>query len=143
MNQPMRIRILLCLAVSVKLACAQPVASGTTPFILDRNRMYEHVEFIRPVGTARATLLFVDPGSPAMIFSADLLKELRSEKGIKLRVGRMDVAVDAGGVSSESWLPFSIGGNRQVEGLLPAGVMQKYQVRYDYSRRTITLALPR
>ena len=143
MNQPMRIRILLCLAVSVKLACAQPVASGTTPFILDGNRMYAHVEFIRPDGTSRGTLVFVDPGSPAMILSEALLKEVRGERAITLRVGRMAVAVDSASVTTDNWLPFSIGGNRRVEGMLPVGLMQKYQVRYDYSRRTITLALPR
>jgi len=52
----------------------------------------------------------------------------------------MPVRVDPSTVTSGAWIPFSIGGNRKVEALLPAGVLLKYQVVIDYADRTLTLA---
>lgn len=124
-------------------ARAQSPASGVAPFILDGNRVYARVEFVLPDGSFRKTLLFVDPGSPTMVLSKGLLEELhaRSTKALALRIGELTIPVDAGSVTSDTEFPFSLG-DREVEGLLPAGVMLNHQGRFDYARHTLTFARP-
>jgi hypothetical protein len=118
--------------------------SGTAHFILDGNRMYAEVAFLRPNGTLRKALVFVDLGSPSAVLSRELLKELDlgSRKRLALEVGNLMVTTDSGDVTSDPWLPFLIGEHRTVEGLLPAGILKKYQVVIDYAQRTLTLAEP-
>jgi hypothetical protein len=121
---------------------AQSASSGTVPFVLDGNRIYVQVEFVTREGKPRQALVFVDLGSPTMILSKDLYAELgvASIKTLGLRIGEM--SIESADVTTDAWLPFSIGEDRKVEALLPAGVLQKYQVRFDYARQTMTLARP-
>jgi len=138
------------LLVGVLLSCgpvrvqAQSASSGTVPFVLDGNRVYAHVEFIGAEGRPRKAVVFVDLGSPSMILSKDLYAELNigANKTLELRIGEMSIAMQSASVTNDAWLPFSIGEDRKVEGLLPAGVLQKYQVRFDYAGQTMTLAQP-
>src|SRR5262249_14492022 len=97
-----------------------------------------------PDGRLYKTLAFVDLGSPSMILSEALFKELQidAKKPLVFKVGDMPVRVDSNAVASDTWLPFSVGNNRRVEALLPAGIMQRYEVVIDYARRTLTLAQP-
>lgn len=123
---------------------AQSASSGTVPFVLDGNRVYARVAFLTPEGKPRKALVFVDLGSGSMILSKDLYAELGagSNKALAFRMGKMRIAIESANVATDAWLPFSIGKDRKVEALLPAGVLQKYQVRFDYSARTMTLAQP-
>jgi hypothetical protein len=134
----------LLLSVSPGHLHAQPASSGAVPFILDGNRIYAPVEFIMPDGGPREALVFVDLGSPSMILSKDLAEalNLRSTKFLGIRVGTMDITVESAAAAGDVSLPFSIGEGRKVEGVLPAGVLQKYQMRIDYAGRTMTLAQP-
>jgi hypothetical protein len=88
------------------------------------------VDFITREGKPRKALVFVDLGSPTLILSKALYTELSvdSNQTLELRIG--------------AWLPFSIGEGRKVEALLPAGVLRKYQVRFDYANHSLTLAQP-
>src|SRR5215468_3876358 len=119
-------------------------SSGTAPFVFDNNRIYAELVFVRPDGRLYKTLAFVDLGSPSMILSEALFKELQidAKKPLVFKVGDMPVRVDSNAVASDTWLPFSVGNNRRVEALLPAGIMQRYEVVIDYARRTLTLAQP-
>jgi hypothetical protein len=132
------------LLVSPGRLCAQSPPSGTVPFVLDGNRVYAQVEFLTAEGKPRKALVFVDLGSPSVILSKALYDEfnLSSGKTLGLRIGEMDVTVESASVGSDDWLPFSIGEDRKVEGLLPAGVLQNYQVRFDYVAHTMSLAQP-
>jgi hypothetical protein len=118
--------------------------AGTAPFIFEANRIYVELVIVRPDGTLRSTFAFVDLGSPSTIISPALFKELHldQKKPLALRVGEMEVSVDSSAVTSDSWLPYSIGNNRKVELVLPAGVMRKYEVVIDYAQRRLTLARP-
>jgi hypothetical protein len=122
----------------------QEPPSGTVPFVFDGNRMYADVTFLRPDGSLRKTMVLVDMGSPSTILSPDLLAELQlgPQKPLEIQLGEMTVKVDAGSVTGDPWLPFLIACDRKVEGLLPAGVLQKFQVVIDYGNRTLTLAQP-
>ena len=123
---------------------SQTPTSGTSHFILDGNRMYAEVDFVRPNGTIRKALVFVDLGSPSAVLSQKLLNELDfgSKKVLAFEVGNLTVTMDSGEVTSDPWLPFLISDHRTVEGLLPAGILKKYQVVIDYAQRTLTLAEP-
>jgi hypothetical protein len=111
---------------------------------LDGNRVYAELAFVRPNGTLRRVLAFVDLGSPSTIVSEALFRELQldQKKPLTFEVGDMSVHIDPSTVTSDTWLPYSIGDHRSVEALLPAGVLQKYQVVIDYAGRTLTLAQP-
>lgn len=135
------------LAFSVSLCTARPApaaSSGAAKLILDGSRIYAELTFVLPDGTLRIALAFVDMGSPSMIVSEALFKDLQLEqkRSLDFRVGDLPVAVDSSLVTKDSWLPFSISENRQVEALLPAGVMRNYQVVLDYARRSMTFAVP-
>jgi hypothetical protein len=137
------------LALCSSCSGTQTPSSGATPFILDGNRVYAQLAFVRPGGTLRKVLAFVDLGSPSMILSEALFKELQikelqrdQKKPLTFEVGDMPVHIDPSTVTSEAWLSYSIGDKHSVEALLPAGVLQKYQVVIDYAQRTLTLAQP-
>ena len=140
------LRVLSCLIVCLSPVCRarQIQTSGTVPFILSGNRVYAQVAFVGPDGVSRITLVFVDLGSASMALSEKLFANLHvgSSRSVIFRVGGMDVPVAAGSVTTDPWFPFVIADGRTVEGLLPAGVLQRYQVRLDYALQTITLARP-
>jgi hypothetical protein len=117
---------------------------GNRPLCLDGNRVYARVEFILPDGEPRNALVFVDLGSPAVSLSKKLYADLNlgSKKTLGLRIGEMHLILESANVAGDDTLPFSIGEDRKVEGVLPAGVLQNYQVRFDYAGQTMTLARP-
>lgn len=117
---------------------------GTAPLILDGNRIYAQLTFVRPDGSEREALAFVDMGSPSMLLSPALSKELElgSGKRLALKIGEMTVSIDGSAVTADEWLSFPIAGSRKVEALLPAGVLKNYEVVIDYAARTLTLAKP-
>ena len=119
-------------------------ASGSTPFVLDGNRMYAELSFVRPDGSFHKTFAFVDMGSPSTILTESLFKglQLDQKKPLIFRVGDFSVQIPAGDVTSEHREPYSLGSGRTVEAMLPAGVLQKYQIVIDYQNRTLTFAQP-
>lgn len=134
-------------AFSASLCFSGPTSSapsGAAKLLLNANRIYADLAFVRPDGTLRKAYAFVDMGSPSMIVSEALFKDLHldQEKSLNFRIGDFPVTVDSTTVTNDSWLPFSIGENRQAEALLPAGVLRNYQVVLDYARRSMTLATP-
>jgi hypothetical protein len=128
------------------LSCAaSPIPStGTAPFIFEGNRIYAELTFVRPDGTSRNVLAFVDLGSPSMILSQALFRELQldQQRSLLFTVGDMPVRIDARGVTADTWFPFPIADHRNVEALLPAGILQRYQLILDYANRSLTLAQP-
>jgi hypothetical protein len=128
------------------LPCAgSPIPStGTAPFVFEGNRIYAELTFVRPDGTSRNVLAFVDLGSSSMILSPGLFGELQLDRqgSLLFTVGGMPVRIDARGVTADTWLPFPIADHRSVEALLPAGILQRYQLLLDYANRTLTVAQP-
>ena len=126
--------------------CAQGSSStGTTTFVFDGNRMYAELGFIRPNGSIHRALVFVDMGSPSMTLTESLFKELQLDQNRPLlfRVGELSVDVPRAEVTSERSEPYSVGSDLKVEGMLPAGILQRYQVVTDYQKRTLTFTQSR
>jgi hypothetical protein len=137
--------LIACFALWVPCARSQQTpSSGTTNFIFDGNRIYAELTAIRPDGTPRKILAFVDMGSPSMALSEAVFKELQLDrkKPLLFKIGDMPVRVDCDTVTNSDELPYSLGGGRQIEAILPAAVMQRYEVVIDYSHRTLTFARP-
>lgn len=84
-----------------------PPTSGTTLFVLDGNRIYAELSFIRPDGSIHKALAFVDMGSPTTTIKESLFKEPQLEKQMPLvfRVGSMVVQVSAAEVVNEPGEP--------------------------------------
>lgn len=77
-----------------------------------------------------------------MEITASLFKELALDQGrpLSFQVGDLAVSVPAGEVASDPSEPRSMGSDLRVEAMLPAGVLEKYEVILDYQNRTLTLA---
>lgn len=139
----------LLAAVSWLCVCAVCVAqgspcSGATRFVFDGNRTYAELGFVRPDGSIHRALAFVDMGSPSMVLRESLFKELRpgAHTPLVFMVGQLRVEVSGADVVSEPREPSSIGSDLEVEAILPASVLQRYQVVIDYEKRTLALARP-
>lgn len=136
------VAVAFLLVSSLCFARAAP-ASGTAPFVLDGNRVYVELSFVRPDGSIHRALAFVDMGSPSMEMTSALFKELQLDQGRQLifHLGDLPVSIPAKEVTADPSDPYAIGSDLKVEAMLPAGVMQKYQVVLDYQRHTLTFAL--
>jgi hypothetical protein len=145
-----RLRLLTCAAVLLvhRAAGAAPApAAGTVPFIFDDNRIFAEVAFVRPDGTLRRALAFVDLGTPAPVIGEGLRKELGLDRNepLRLRVGSVDIALDPSTVATDPGSSFTGRhgtATTPVEAILPGSVMKNYQVIVDYAKRTLTLARP-
>jgi hypothetical protein len=132
-------------AAALLLLCPSPwtPTSGTTPFVLDGNRVYAQLDFVRPDGSTHRALAFVDMGSSAMSVSDSLARELRlgPDHAMRFFVGALLVTVPAAKLSTEHAVPHAVAGSPlTVEATLPAGVLRHYQVVVDYHAHTLTLA---
>ena len=133
------------LLVGVSVPAQRPNATGSTRFVLDGNRIYAESGFVRSDGSIHMALLFVDTGSPSLTLRESLIQDLHLNQNAPLvfDIGGLSVEVPRGDVIGEAREPSSIGSGLKVEGVLPAGILQRYQVVIDYQARTLTLAKPR
>jgi hypothetical protein len=115
---------------------------GTTSFVLDGNRIYAELNFLRADGSIHRALAFVDMGSPDMTLTSALFDEMRAAQNSHLRfqIGEMTVEMPAAQVQRESGSPFSVGADLKVEATLPASVLERYVVVIDYQRRELEFA---
>jgi len=144
-------RMLLLMYFAVLLANpalgAHRASAGTVPFIFDDNRIFAEVAFVRPDGTLRKALAFVDLGTPVLMIGARLRQELGVDRNepLLLRIGRLDIPLDSSAVATDTGSSFT-GPNGKatvpVEAILSGSVMRNYQVVFDYAKRTLTLARP-
>jgi len=145
-------------------------ASVTVPFVFDNNRVFVPVALTAPDGTVHKTLAFVNMGSGAFVLANKLYRELGISDGSKLSmaIGAMQIAVDPRVVQPEDQVnsisirinPFhkpltsaeiarrpggsmaQLSAPMDVEAVIPPGLLQNFQVVFDYGAKTITLAPP-
>ncbi len=141
----------LAALIALPLAArADAPRSVTVPFTLDHNRMIVEAEIQRKDGGFAKAKLWVDSGSQYFFTSEALAKDLGLEPGgargveiptpAAVRIGGMpvDFAGVASFVNKTRW-QFNTMHN---DGNLPAAVLRKYHVVFDYPARTLTLAAP-
>jgi hypothetical protein len=117
---------------------------ATTAFVLDGNRIYAQIDFVRPDRSIHKALAFVDMGSPSVMVDEPLFKELQLDQGtpLMLQVGAMSINIPASEVINDKSEPYSMGSDLKVEATLAAGIMQRYEMVIDYQNRTMTFANP-
>jgi hypothetical protein len=153
---------------SPALAGVQPT-SVTLPFVLDDNRVFVEVRFIRPDGTERPALAYVNMGSGSFVLSNKLFAELATDRSepLQVRIGAMQISVPAHDVLPEAFAnsifltlwPSGRPPTAQelathpgqmapmaaplpVEAVLPPGLLQHFVIVFDYGAKTLTLAAP-
>ncbi len=129
------------LAAGIRGGQDRPI-TGTTTFVLDGNRMYAEVGFIRRDRAIHRALAFVDMGSQFLTVRESLFNELQlgRDRSLSFRVGELLVEIPRTDVMSEPRAPSPLGAELKVEATLPASVLQRYQVVLDYQARTLALA---
>lgn len=134
--------ISVCAFASADCSAQDSANSGTTRFVLNGNRMYAELGFVRPDCSVHRALAFVDMGSPSMLVGAALFDSLHLDQQHPLvfTVEKLRIAVPVADVTSVHRQPFSVGSDLDVEAMLPAGVLQRYRVEIDYRKRTMTFA---
>jgi len=129
----------------------------TAPFTLDHDRMLVEAEFRKKDGSWRKTRLWVDTGAPDFYMSETLARDLGIDlpkEGERPESGRLEIPAPSGvriggipvsfeGVASSvlfepSWLFRTM----PAEANLPATVLKRYQVVFDYPALRLTLAEP-
>lgn len=133
--------------------------SSTVPFVLDHNRMLIDAEFQRADGSWRKARLWVDTGNPELFLSEELAHDLGIDLSAPLNgagggSGQLEVAPPTGvrvggmplrceGVATKVLLePRWLFKTMAVDANLPATLLKRYHVVFDYPRSELTLAEP-
>ena len=133
--------------------------SATAPFVLDHNRMLVDAVIDRSDGTSRKIRLWVDTGNPEFFMTEELARDLgidlsaaqdRSSGATAplevpaptgIRIGGMPL--DFTGVTSKvMFQPRWLFDTMHNDANLPATVLKKYHVVFDYPAREITISEP-
>jgi hypothetical protein len=133
--------------------------SATAPFVLDHNRMLVDAVIDRSDGTSRKIRLWVDTGNPEFFMTEELARDLGIDLSAAdnqqggtfqslevpaptgIRIGGMPL--DFTGVTSKvMFQPRWLFDTMHNDANLPATVLKKYQVVFDYPAREITIAEP-
>ncbi len=155
----------LALALSV-LGCSTPpeqdgvLEQVTVPLLVEGHRPFVELGFRRPDGSMLAARFLVDSGGGAFLMAEPLARDLGLEWGETTReegmefaairvppsafVGEFSLDLDAERVAvvigRDSVLPKAAPGH--ADGMLPAHVLARYHVVFDYPMGTFTLARP-
>jgi hypothetical protein len=142
----------------VELQRVQAAISGTVPIDLRDNRIFVQLTCVRPDGSLRPARFQVDSGGGSMILSVSLSQDLAlksigsplKEEGEtfqpvtspEIRIGEMplnlsDVRTLVTVGSKGEFTPGS-----GAEGFVPARLLRKYEVVFDYPARQFTMAQP-
>jgi hypothetical protein len=126
---------------------ANAVSPGAAPFIFDDNRIFVELRFVRLDGTERESLAFVDLGTPQLMISENLRRELQVEqtKPVVFRMGGVEVNVDGSAIATDSGFGMTGPNGKRtipVEAVLGGGVMKNFAVIFDYGKQTLTFVAP-
>jgi len=129
--------------------------SATLPFVLDHNRMIVDVEFVRPDGTLRRARAWVDTGNPHLMLTGALARELGFEIGgwsgdgapVDLAAPAPPMRLDGLPLRTEGVAVQAVAGDAVLPGIpaeanLPASVLHREHVVFDYPARRLVVARP-
>lgn len=147
------------LLLSTSCPKEEVATSATVPFVLDHNRMLVDAEVRRADGSWRKVRLWVDTGNPELFLSEELAHDLGIDLAAPLdgadtgtgqlevapptgvRIGRMPLRCEGAPTKvllEPRWLFKTVGSDAN----LPATVLQRYDVVFDYPRLEVTVAEP-
>lgn len=147
------------LVLSLSCPKGEIARSITVPFVLDHNRMLVDAEIQRADGSWRTARLWVDTGNPELFLSEGLARDLAIDVSARqdtpdgrdvplevaplagVRIGGMGLRfedVTTKVVFEPRWLFTTM----HIDANLPATVLAKYHVVFDYPRLEMTVAEP-
>ncbi|MCF4126756.1 peptide-binding protein [Methylobacterium sp. SyP6R] len=126
-----------------------PVRPVTLPLVQASHRWLIDLVFLRPDGSERRALAWVNLGMPSPVLSRALFRDLGLDQGCDLafRLGAATVRLAGSSVVDGPRLPggqdllAQIFAPRPVEAVLPAGVLRAFAVALDPAAGTLTLGL--
>lgn len=114
--------------------------AGSERFLIDHNRIFVEVSFVRSDGSIRKALAFVDSGDPAFEVTSGLANELGLDKGNPIHVRFRDIDLDVNPrIETSADEGKSLFAGMVVEANLPASVLDQYDVLLDYGKETLTI----
>ncbi len=139
-----------CVAEARRPRKTSAVEDGSVPFQQAAGRIIVTLDFTRPDGSSRPALAWLNMGTPGMAVSAALARDLDVHAGrpLAFHLGRLAVDVppervevgapklDGEDVLTHLFAPMP------VEAILPASVLQRYELVLDMPGRRLTLAPP-
>jgi len=140
---------------------AAPVAtkpvSVTVPLILEGNAPIVELEFPAPSGKLRKARFLVDTGGGALLLGKNLMVDIAAKPNgppiedegspiqplvpMSVHLGGMELDltdVSVAGLPASQWA----GPRNEAEGIIPASVLRRYDVVFDYPGRQFSLAKP-
>src|SRR5215831_4437085 len=95
--------LLLGILATLSLPASGSDVSGTVPFIFDDNRVFADLIFVRPNGTLRKAVAYVDLGTPKMVIEQKLLQELQPDqsKPVILRIGNLEMQMASSAIDAD------------------------------------------
>jgi predicted aspartyl protease len=136
-------------------ACAAVAQQATVPLIVEGNAPIVELSFRKPSGEVRKARFLVDTGGGAFILGSKLVADVgverigepvKSEGDRFQKIGPFsvklgDMELDLSGVNTFGLADHAgIGSRDDAEGLIPAKLLRKYDVVFDYPGRKFTLA---
>jgi hypothetical protein len=136
-----------CLTAGLR-AQAAPTGSASEHFLLDHNHVFVELTFVLPDGKRYKRLAFVDSGDPWFELTTALSEKQKSKQEVFSQVLFGGRPLDLSAVRHVGAYKYFFPGmymfpGQDVEANLPATVLEKYDVVFDYAKRTLTLAPPK
>src|SRR5215467_4376950 len=106
----------------------------TVPFVLDHNRVFVELVFVKPDGTIRKARTFVDMGDQNLTFTELLAEELQldQDKELRIRIGGTSLVFDEDKLKAQTVPDGSIlSAAGTVQANFPATLLMNYDVVFD------------
>ena len=162
----MRTRALTSVVAVAVLGCVPPaertrsVDQATVPLMIEGNRPFVQITFVKPDGTVRTARFLLDTGGGGFLIAEPLARELglqwgktEREEGAEFAAVTVHPRAFVGGfpialnpkrthvtIGKKNILPPAAPG--QAEGMVPGHVLAQYHVVFDYPNMTFTIARP-
>jgi hypothetical protein len=135
---------------------ARAPLSVTLPFTLDHNRMIVEEEFLRPDGSVRKARAWVDTGNEVLFLGEALARDLGldisgpgngaggpEKPALAAPPVRLDgMPLDVAGVAAQVQRGTRVWPGVPAEANLPASLLRRHHVVFDYPARRMTVARP-
>jgi hypothetical protein len=131
-------------------------SSATVPLLVEFNRPFVDLQFTRPDGSQRKARFWVDTGGGGFLFVEPLARDLGLKFGEEVKAEGERMSPTTAPPTAIGGMPLNVEGTRAIiilgkktmnpgvdaEGLLPAHLLRRYHVVFDYPGRKLTIAKP-
>jgi predicted aspartyl protease len=131
-------------------------SSATVPLLVELNRPFVDLQFSRPDGSQRTARFWVDTGGGGFLFVEPLARDLGLKFGDEVKAEGERMSPTTAPPTRIGGMQLNVEGTRAIillgkrtmnpgveaEGLLPAHLLRRYHVVFDYPGKKFTIARP-